>query len=116
MKSTEYKSQDDSEVQDNEGSAEASQEDEEQEIDGFDFGKLKQLFPDLRGHLDQFKQHLEDSSNELAALKVWEFQELSLQAAERIMNAPRDEALKVFTNIAQNFPMQVSSTRGDVGW
>ncbi|KAH1001727.1 hypothetical protein HUJ04_005706 [Dendroctonus ponderosae] len=109
MKSTEYKSQDDSEVQDSEGSAEASQEDEELEIDGFDFAKLKQLFPDLRNNLDKFKQHLEDSSNELAALKVWEFQELSLQAAERIMNAPKDEALKVFTNIAQNFPMQAKA-------
>lgn len=54
------------------------------------------------------KVHLEESSNEMTPLKVWQFQELSLQAAERIMNAPRDEALKVFTNIAQNFPMQVS--------
>lgn len=44
----------------------------------------------------------------MAPLKVWQFQELSLQAAERIMNAPKEEALKVFINIAQNFPMQVS--------
>lgn len=44
----------------------------------------------------------------MAPLKVWQFQELSLQAAERIMSAPKEEALKVFTNIAQNFPMQVS--------
>lgn len=43
----------------------------------------------------------------MAPLKVWQFQELSLQAAERIMSAPKDEALKVFTNIAQNFPLQV---------
>lgn len=106
MKSTEYKSQDDSELKDKEGSAETSQEEEEIEIEGFDFAKLKQLFPDLKKNLDKFKQHLEDSSNELAALKVWQFQALSLQAAERIMHAPRDEALKVFTNIAQNFPMQ----------
>lgn len=43
----------------------------------------------------------------MAPLKVWQFQELSLQAAERIMAAPKDKALEVFTNIAQNFPMQV---------
>lgn len=45
----------------------------------------------------------------MAPLKVWQFQELSLQAAERIMNAPKEEALKVFTNIAQNFPKQAKS-------
>ncbi|XP_050308475.1 UDP-glucose:glycoprotein glucosyltransferase isoform X2 [Anthonomus grandis grandis] len=106
MKSTEYKSQDDSEVKGDKESAETSQEDEDSEIEGFDFSKLKKLYPDVKKNLDKFKQHLEDSSNELAALKVWQFQELSLQAAERIMNAPKDEALKVFTNIAQNFPMQ----------
>lgn len=106
MKSTEYKSQDDSEVKKDEESEESSQEEEEVEIEGFDFVKLKKLFPDLKKNLDKFRQHLEDSSNELSALKVWEFQELSLQAAERIMIAPKEEALKVFTNIVQNFPMQ----------
>ena len=64
------------------------------------------MFPDNKKDLEKFRQHLEESSNEMAPLKVWQFQELSLQAAERIMSAPRDEALKVFTNIAQNFPMQ----------
>lgn len=58
--------------------------------------------------MEKFKQHLDESSNEMAPLKVWQFQELSLQAAERIMNAPKDEVLKVFTNIAQNFPLLVS--------
>ncbi|CAG9768969.1 unnamed protein product [Ceutorhynchus assimilis] len=109
MKSTEYKSQDDSELTGDQDSGESSQSEEEEEIQGFDFTKLKNLFPDLKKNLDKFKQHLEDSSNELAALKVWQFQELSLQAAERIMNAPKDEALKVFTNIAQNFPMQAKA-------
>lgn len=47
-------------------------------------------------------------SNELAPLKVWQFQELSIQAAERIMSAPKDEALKVLINIVQNFPTQVN--------
>jgi hypothetical protein len=44
----------------------------------------------------------------MAPLKVWQVQELSLQAAERIMSSPKEEALKVLTNIAQNFPLQVS--------
>lgn len=109
IKSTEYKSQDDTEVKENKASEESSQEEEDIEIEGFDFAKLKKLFPDLRKNLDKFKHHLEDSSNELVPLKVWQFQELSLQAAERIMNAPKDESLKVLTNIAQNFPMQAKS-------
>lgn len=41
MKSTEYKSQDDSEVKGDQDSGEASQEEEDVEIDGFDFSKLK---------------------------------------------------------------------------
>lgn len=45
----------------------------------------------------------------MAPLKVWQFQELSLQAAERIMSSPKEESLKVFTHIAQNFPMQAKS-------
>ncbi|XP_028131393.1 UDP-glucose:glycoprotein glucosyltransferase [Diabrotica virgifera virgifera] len=106
MKSTEYKSQDDTELHEDQNSAEASQEDEDTELEGFDFAKLKQIFPNLKNQLDKFKTHLEDTSSELAPLKVWQFQELSLQAAERIMNAPREEALKILTNTAQNFPMQ----------
>lgn len=124
MKSTEYKVQDDTKVQDEPGSEENSQEEEDVEFEGFNFAKLKyafqfvhfqcvilkifrNLYPDHTKDLDKFKQHLEETSNEMAPLKVWQFQELSLQAAERIMNAPKDEALKVFTNIAQNFPLQV---------
>ncbi|KAF5269322.1 hypothetical protein FQR65_LT02624 [Abscondita terminalis] len=109
MKSTEYKVQDDTQIHDQESSEESSTEEEDVDIEGFNFAKLKNLFPERKKDLDKFKQHLEESSNEMAPLKVWQFQELSLQAAERIMNAPKDEALKVFTNIAQNFPMQAKT-------
>lgn len=68
---------------------------------------FRKLYPDAKADLDKFKQHLTDTSSEMAPLKVWQFQELSLQAAERIMSSPKEEALKVFTHIAQNFPMQV---------
>ncbi|KAK5645916.1 hypothetical protein RI129_004380 [Pyrocoelia pectoralis] len=105
MKSTEYKVQDDTEIRDEHSSEESSTEEEDLDIEGFNFAKLKNLFPDHKKDLDKFKQYLEETSSEMAPLKVWQFQELSLQAAQRIMNAPKDEALKVFTNIAQNFPM-----------
>lgn len=68
----------------------------------------RQLYPDKKESLDKLRQELLDTSNELAPLKVWQFQELSLQAAQRIISAPEEEALSVLTNIAQNFPMQVS--------
>lgn len=109
MKSTEYKVQDDAQVKDEAESAEASQEEDEVELEGFNFARLKELYPDLKGGLQKFKKHLEETSNEMAPLKVWQFQELSLQSAERIMNAPKEEVLNVFTNTAQNFPMQAKS-------
>ena len=56
------------------------------------------------------KLDLIESSSELAPLKVWQFQELSLQAAQRIMSAPKEEVLHVLTYIAQNFPTQVILT------
>jgi UDP-glucose:glycoprotein glucosyltransferase len=72
----------------------------------------RHLYPDKKENLDKLRLHLLESSNEMAPLKVWQVQELSLQAAERIMNSPKEEALKVLTNIAQNFPLQVSEFSG----
>lgn len=57
--------------------------------------------------MEKFRQELLESSSELAPLKVWQFQELSLQAAQRILTAPKEEVLNVMTFIAQNFPTQV---------
>lgn len=41
MKSTEYKVQDDTQLREDASSEELSQEEEEQEIEGFDFSKLR---------------------------------------------------------------------------
>lgn len=57
--------------------------------------------------LDKVQTHLLETSHEIGALKVWQFQELSHQAAERIMKSPSTESLNVLTDISQNFPMQV---------
>ena len=40
----------------------------------------------------------------MAPLKVWQLQDLSLQAAARIMNSPAENRLKVLADISQNFP------------
>uniref|UniRef100_A0A1B6BXN7 UDP-glucose:glycoprotein glucosyltransferase n=1 Tax=Clastoptera arizonana TaxID=38151 RepID=A0A1B6BXN7_9HEMI len=107
MKSTEYKVQDDTKVESKTG--DGVEEDDDEEVEGFNFKKLKSLYPDKKIELDKFAQELVQSSDELAPLKVWQFQELSLQAAQRILAAPKEEALNVLTHIAQNFPTQARS-------
>lgn len=109
IKSTEYKVQDDTEVKGDKTQDSYEQDDEDDEIEGFNFSRLKHLYPDKKENLDKLRLHLLESSNEMAPLKVWQVQELSLQAAERIMSSPKEEALKVLTNIAQNFPLQARS-------
>lgn len=69
---------------------------------------FRNLYPDKHAELDKLQTHLLESSNEIGALKVWQFQELSHQAAERIINSPPSEAIDVLTDISQNFPMQVN--------
>lgn len=78
--------------------------DENEEIEGFLFNKLKHLNPDLSSQLDKLKQQLLDETHEMAPLKVWQLQELSLQAAERILSSSPEESLKMMTQLAQNFP------------
>lgn len=109
MKSTEYKATDDSDIKDNSGNGSETCNDGVEEIDGINFNTLKKLYPDRNVELDDLQTHLLETSQEIGALKVWQFQELSHQAAERIMNSPTDEALNVLTDIAQNFPMQAKS-------
>lgn len=71
---------------------------------------FRNLFPGLRSPLERFRRHLSESNEEIAALKVWQMQALSMQAAVAVVDANDaggDEALKVLMSIAQNFPMQV---------
>uniref|UniRef100_A0A8C2U9X1 UDP-glucose glycoprotein glucosyltransferase 2 n=1 Tax=Coturnix japonica TaxID=93934 RepID=A0A8C2U9X1_COTJA len=112
IKSTEYKAVDDTQVKvTNETKKEEDEEEEEEEgdVQGFLFGKLKQLHPDLKNNLKEFKKHLIETTNSTEPLKVWELQDLSFQAAARIMSAPAYDALKVMKDIAQNFPIRARS-------
>ncbi|KAK7090839.1 UDP-glucose:glycoprotein glucosyltransferase 1-like isoform X2 [Littorina saxatilis] len=104
IKSTEYKAKDDTKV---EGAAEgdsADLEEEGEELQGFVFSKLKELHPELENELKDFRGHLMDSANELAPLKVWQLQDLSLQAAQQALNSDPTSALQMLTDISQNFP------------
>uniref|UniRef100_A0A8B9MCR9 UDP-glucose:glycoprotein glucosyltransferase 2 n=1 Tax=Accipiter nisus TaxID=211598 RepID=A0A8B9MCR9_9AVES len=99
IKSTEYKAVDDTQVKD---------DDDESDVQGFLFGKLKQMHPDLKNNLKEFKKHLIETTNNMEPLKVWELQDLSFQAGARIMSTPVYDALKVMKDIAQNFPIKAS--------
>uniref|UniRef100_A0A8C9VL63 UDP-glucose ceramide glucosyltransferase-like 1 n=1 Tax=Scleropages formosus TaxID=113540 RepID=A0A8C9VL63_SCLFO len=74
------------------------------EVQGFLFGKLKTLYPELKDQLRELRKHLVESTNEMAPLKVWQMQDLSFQTAARILAAPPTDALAVMRDLSQNFP------------
>ncbi|XP_043227369.1 UDP-glucose:glycoprotein glucosyltransferase 1-like isoform X2 [Amphibalanus amphitrite] len=103
IKSTEYKAQDDTKVRE-ETSGDAASQDQADDVEGFLFSRLRELHPELSANLSAFQRHLVASSADMAPLKVWQLQELSLQAAQRVAQADLDEALRLMTGLAQNFP------------
>ncbi|XP_071084353.1 UDP-glucose:glycoprotein glucosyltransferase 1-like isoform X2 [Haliotis cracherodii] len=109
IKSTEYKAKDDTKVEGHAGGESSHAEDEEEDVQGFIFNKLKKLHPELTDNLKEFRDHLIDSNVELAPLDVWQLQDLSLQAAQRVLSAPTEDALRMLVDISQNFPSQARS-------
>uniref|UniRef100_A0A8B9KM65 UDP-glucose ceramide glucosyltransferase-like 1 n=1 Tax=Astyanax mexicanus TaxID=7994 RepID=A0A8B9KM65_ASTMX len=106
IKSTEYKAVDDTQVKGTyySKSSTTDEEDDTDEVQGFLFGKLKKSYPDLQGQLGDLRRHLLESTNDMAPLKVWELQDLSFQAAARIMSVPKFDSLKLMRDLSQNFP------------
>uniref|UniRef100_A0A7M4FWC6 UDP-glucose ceramide glucosyltransferase-like 1 n=1 Tax=Crocodylus porosus TaxID=8502 RepID=A0A7M4FWC6_CROPO len=105
IKSTEYKSKDDTQVKGTDMNATVIDENDPiDEVQGFLFGKLRQLYPELKEELKELRKHLVESTNEMAPLKVWQLQDLSFQAAARILAAPTVDALMVMKDLSQNFP------------
>lgn len=64
----------------------------------------RSLHPEKKEDLNQLRKHLVESQHEMAPMKVWQLQHLSLQAAQRIMSAPANERLSILVQTAQNFP------------
>ncbi|OWK62887.1 UDP-glucose:glycoprotein glucosyltransferase 2 [Lonchura striata] len=67
------------------------------------------MHPDLKNNLIEFKKHLIETTNNMEPLKVWEMQDLSFQAATRIMSTPIYDALKIMKDVSQNFPIRARS-------
>ncbi|KAM7403318.1 hypothetical protein PAMA_003984 [Pampus argenteus] len=110
IKSQEYKAKDDTQVQGAEVNATMiGENDPVDEVQGFLFGKLKTVYPELKEQLKELRKHLVESTNEMAPLKVWQMQDLSFQTAARILAAPADDALNVMKDLSQNFPTKARS-------
>ncbi|XP_046872215.1 UDP-glucose:glycoprotein glucosyltransferase 1 [Hypomesus transpacificus] len=110
IKNQEYKAKDDTQVQGAEVNATVfGENDPVDEVQGFLFGKLKTLYPELKEQLKELRKHLVESTNEMAPLKVWQMQDLSFQTAARILAAPPSEALHVMRDLSQNFPTKARS-------
>ncbi|XP_019129729.2 UDP-glucose:glycoprotein glucosyltransferase 2 isoform X2 [Larimichthys crocea] len=108
IKSTEYKAVDDTKVKDSKTAINA-EDDDNDEVQGFLFGALKKSHPEIQEQLSEFRRHLLDSTNDMVPLKVWEMQDLSFQAAARILSVPKFDALKLMRDLSQNFPSKARS-------
>ncbi|XDV30422.1 hypothetical protein PO909_033347 [Leuciscus waleckii] len=108
IKNTEYKAVDDTQVKESK-SVTTDNEDENDEVQGFLFGKLKKSHPELQEELGELRKHLLESTNDMTPLKVWELQDLSFQAASRIMTVPKFDSLKLMQDLSQNFPSRARS-------
>ncbi|XP_063507133.1 UDP-glucose:glycoprotein glucosyltransferase 2 isoform X2 [Pongo pygmaeus] len=108
IKSTEYKALDDTQVKTVTNTT-VEDETETNEVQGFLFGKLKEIYSDLRDNLTAFQKYLTESNKQMTPLKVWELQDLSFQAASQIMSTPVYDAIKLMKDISQNFPIKARS-------
>ncbi|ULT83129.1 hypothetical protein L3Y34_012402 [Caenorhabditis briggsae] len=96
IKNTEYKAVDES-------NEKKSVEEDETDLFGFNIKLLKELHQDSVEAIESFRVNLKES-DELTPLKRWELQDLSYQAAQKIVNAGPAEALGTLEEYSQNFP------------
>ncbi|KAL4220092.1 UDP-glucose:glycoprotein glucosyltransferase 1 [Mactra antiquata] len=108
IKSTEYKAKDDTKVEGGEANVD-EEEDADEDIEGFVFSTLRERHQDLKDDLKKFKTYLMESSTELEAFKVWQLQDLGLQAAQKVVSASPEDSLTVLEEISQNFPSMARS-------
>nr|XP_034354958.1 UDP-glucose:glycoprotein glucosyltransferase 2 isoform X2 [Arvicanthis niloticus] len=108
IKDTEYTALDDAQLKTTTDTA-IENETEADEVQGFLFGKLKEIYSDLKDNLTVFQKYLIESSKEMTPLKVWELQDLSFQAASQIVSTPVYDAIKLMKDISQNFPVKARS-------
>jgi UDP-glucose:glycoprotein glucosyltransferase len=113
IKSTEYRAVDDTRVKGEESSFTKSLKETEEEdipeVAGFRISTLRQLHQEKKSKIDEFVSYLKESTKEVATLKVWQLQELSLQFAQKLISTPREDQLLVFQEMVQDFPVHAKS-------
>ena len=83
---------------------EDEEEDADEDVEGFLINKLKTMHPDLSDNLKKFKEHLATHGAVIKELKVWEMQDVSVQATQRIL---RDDApLKKLQDLSHFYPVR----------
>uniref|UniRef100_A0A8C2ELG5 UDP-glucose ceramide glucosyltransferase-like 1 n=1 Tax=Cyprinus carpio TaxID=7962 RepID=A0A8C2ELG5_CYPCA len=77
------------------------------------FFTSRKSHPELQEELGELRKHLLESTNDMTPLKVWELQDLSFQAASRIMTVSKFDSLKLMQDLSQNFPSRASDGVAD---
>uniref|UniRef100_A0A8C4YX64 UDP-glucose glycoprotein glucosyltransferase 2 n=1 Tax=Gadus morhua TaxID=8049 RepID=A0A8C4YX64_GADMO len=103
IKSTEYRAVDDTQVKETSCGL-----DEMMMLRSF-LLPVRKSHPELQGGLGELRKHLVESSDDMAPLKVWELQDLSFQAAAKILSVPKFDALKLMRDLSQDFPSKARS-------
>ncbi|GFR63376.1 UDP-glucose:glycoprotein glucosyltransferase 1 [Elysia marginata] len=106
IKSTEYKAKDDTKVEDRKSGDEDEEDFTSEDIEGINFKTLSELHPELKKELREFRNNLTNAATELTPFKVWQLQDLSYQAGQKVMSAPLEDSLQYLRDISQNFPTQ----------
>ncbi|KAK3776845.1 hypothetical protein RRG08_024619 [Elysia crispata] len=106
IKSTEYKAKDDTKVEDGKKNDDDEEDFTSEDIEGINFSTLSELHPELKKELREFRNNLTNAATELTAFKVWQLQDLSFQAGQKVMSAPVEDSLQYLRDISQNFPTQ----------
>ncbi|KAJ0070361.1 hypothetical protein NL108_007747, partial [Boleophthalmus pectinirostris] len=103
IKSTEYKAVDDTQVKGDSLNYQINYS------NAYAIKATLKAHPELKEELGELRKHLLESMNDLAPLKVWELQDLSFQAATKILSAPKFDTLKIMQDLSQNFPSKARS-------
>lgn len=105
VKKMDYVVKDDANISDD-GTVTVSHAEDDEVYGGFNFKRLRDLYPKKTDELEALKTYIKSTTSAIRELKVWELQDIGLQAASRIMRASDPAA--TLQDVSQNFPVLAS--------